>query len=483
MLRRDLDAYPRTTYFRLRGENMLAGVTHTSERVKICCAGIFLEICTLCVSEGVCVIMADMDNKTRAHDIVTRGNEGQVAESKLSSQMPVAGITLALVLAAAAFFSGVHIGTGTQLEARVNSIFTSSKAEEVTDLSQFWSVWKLLDDRFVSASTTDPVSEEDRINGAIEGLVQSYNDPYTVYLPPDDSAIFEGDIAGNFSGVGMEVGMREGVITVIAPLPNTPAEKSGVRAGDAIVRIDGASTEGMSIDEAVKRIRGEKGTDVVFTIYRDGQEEFQEITVTRDTIDIPTVETEIRDDVFIVRLFNFSAVSESKFEEALRSYVRSGKRKLVLDLRGNPGGYLQSAVNIASYFLPTGKVVVRENFGEGKAEHAYRSVGRLLGASAPDGFVVLVDGGSASASEILAGALKEHAVATVMGMQTFGKGSVQELVSLPGNASLKVTVARWLTPDGHSISTGGLAPDIEVQYSDEDGKDSQLEAAIEYLNR
>ena len=206
----------------------------------------------------------------------------------------------------------------------------------------------------------------------------------------------------------------------------------------------------------------------------------------RDTIDIPTIRTESRDGVFIIQLFNFSAVAEAKVQEALREFIDSGDRKLIFDVRGNPGGFLQSAVAISSHFLPTGKVVVRENFGDGSEERLYRSTGRTLGASAPEEMVVLIDGGSASASEILAGALKEHGVATLVGTQTFGKGSVQELVDLRDDSSLKVTIARWFTPNGTSISVEGLAPDIEVEVTPEDrenGVDPQLEAAVEFLNR
>lgn len=305
-------------------------------------------------------------------------------------------------------------------------------------------------------------------------------------MPPQQAELFEQDISGNFSGVGMEVGMREGLITIIAPLPETPAEKAGILAGDVIVKIDGESTEKMNVDEAVRRIRGEKGTEVVLTILRKDSEEFIDIPIIRDTISIPTSKTEERGDVFIVALYSFNALAEQDIQNALRKFVQSGKKKLILDLRGNPGGYLQSAVGIASYFLPVGEVVVRESFGEGQEETIYRSSGKTLGNFAPEKMVVLVDGGSASASEILAGALKEHHAATIIGEQTFGKGSVQELVNLKNGSSLKVTIARWLTPDGTSISNGGLAPNIEVKRTAEDridGKDPQLDAAIEFLNK
>jgi carboxyl-terminal processing protease len=380
----------------------------------------------------------------------------------------------------------MQVGGGSNMQANLGALLGgSSRPQRDVDLSEFWQVWNLLDEKFVSSTTTESISGEDKIYGAIQGLVEAYGDPYTVFLPPEDASKFEEDISGNFSGVGMEVGVRDGVISVIAPLPNTPAERGGVLAGDMIIRIDGNSTEGMSIDEAVSLIRGDEGTEVKLTILREGSEEFQEITLVRETITIPTIETEMRDGAFIIRLYSFNALAEAEMQRALREYIQSGTTKLVLDLRGNPGGYLQGAVSIASYFLPTGKVVVRENYGEGKEEDLYRSTGKTLRNFAPTKMAILVDGGSASASEILAGALQEHGVAKLIGMQTFGKGSVQELVRLGDGSSLKVTIARWLTPNGVSISEGGLTPDIVVERTPEqvtEGEDPQLEAALDHVN-
>lgn len=406
---------------------------------------------------------------------------GDVGRGKQS----LLGIGLAVLLSTATFFSGLHIGTDTKLEANIFSFFSrQTQADDSVDMSEFWRVWHLLDEKFVTSSSTAELTDEEKIEGAITGLVKSYGDPYTIYLPPVEAAAFEEDISGNFSGVGMEVGIREDVLTVIAPLPESPAERSGILAGDMILRIDDASTEDMSVDEAVRRIRGEKGTEVHLTIFREGEEEYRDLTIVRDTITIPTSKTEERGDVFIVTLYSFNAISEAEMQQSLRKFIRSGKEKLVLDLRGNPGGYLESAVSIASYFLPLGKTVVRESFGDGTPEEVYRSMGREIRTFTKDNFVVLVDEGSASASEILAGALKEHGVATIIGTQTFGKGSVQELVELDRGSSLKVTVARWLTPEGTSISDGGLAPDIVVERTAEDRtaeKDPQLEEALKFL--
>lgn len=404
-----------------------------------------------------------------------------------SYQRTTVHITFAVIFAAVTFFSGLHIGSGLTGNLSVNSFFPGHKteaSESVRDLQIFWEVWELLNTKFVNSTTTDDVSDEDLIHGAIAGMVRAYGDPYTVYLPPEEASMFEDDISGNFSGVGMEVGMRDSLLTIIAPLPDSPAFRAGLRAGDSIIRIDDVSTESMSVDEAVKRIRGEAGTTVTFSIFREGDSEFRTVEVVRDTITIPITKIEEYGDVFVLKLYSFNALSEVETQKALRQFVKSKKSKLVLDLRGNPGGYLQSAVAIGSFFLPIGKTVVRENFGDNENETVYRSSGKTFRTFTPENFVVLVDGGSASASEILAGALKEHGVATIIGSQTFGKGSVQELIRLDNNASLKVTIARWLTPLGLSISENGLTPDIVVDITEDDRaneRDPQLDRAREFL--
>lgn len=414
-------------------------------------------------------------------------------ENKNSNERPgnhLLGVGLAVVLACAAFFSGVQIGAGSfggaRLEAGLFTLFDEKPASiDEADLSEFWRVWELLEEKYVAASSTDAVTIEERIEGAIKGLVGSYDDPYTVFLPPSEANMFEEDISGNFGGVGMEVGIRNDLVTVIAPLPDTPAAEAGILPKDVIVEIDGTTTEDMSIDEAVRLIRGEAGTQVMLKIFREGEPEFMDITITRADITVPTVKTKQEGDVFVIALYSFNALAESKMQEALKAYKQSNARKLVLDLRGNPGGYLQSAVSIGSYFIPSGKTIVRESFGDGLSEELYRSQGKLLGDFNPDNMIVLVDGGSASASEILAGALQEHGVAKLLGEQTFGKGSVQELVNLFTGSSLKVTVARWFTPNGVSISENGLEPDYVVPRTPQqiiEDIDPQLEAAIQYLH-
>jgi len=418
-------------------------------------------------------------------------NEGGKKFKIPTWQLPVLKFISSGLIVVLIFLSGIYIGMTDSFFGKtlhLSSYLPMTKAAETKDrvsLDEFWNVWNLLDEKFVSASSSAPISDEEKVRGAIAGLVKAFGDPYTMYFPPSESERFQEDISGNFSGVGMEVGIRHDLITVIAPLPETPAEKAGIISGDVIVSIDGESTENMSVDEAVRRIRGDKGTVVKLSIYRDGETKFREINITRDTIDIPTVKTETVDDVFVISLYSFNAVSDTKMEEAMNQFVASKKNKLVLDLRGNPGGFMQSAVDIASFYLPTGKIVVRERAHEGGEDKVFRTRSRQAGEFTKENLVVLVDNGSASASEILAGALHDHGVATIIGIPTFGKGSVQELIDLNNNDSVKITIARWFTPNGVSISNGGLMPDIIIKRSFEDreaGKDPQKDAALRFLH-
>lgn len=355
------------------------------------------------------------------------------------------------------------------------------------DFAAFWKAWNAINEKYVPASTTaEKVDDQTKVWGAIQGLAASLGDPYTVFFPPREAEIFQSDIRGNFEGVGMEVVAQQGALTVISPIKGSPAERAGILAGDRIVKIDGKETADLSTDEAVQLIRGPKGTEVTFTIFRTGRKTALEVKVTRDVINIPTINTQsLGNGIFKIDLYSFSATSPNLFRSALREFIESGNDKLILDLRGNPGGYLEAAIDMASWFLAPGKVVVREDFGGTKEEKVYRSRGYDI-FNENLKFVILVDGGSASASEILAGALSEHGKATLVGSKTFGKGSVQELVDITSNTALKVTVARWLTPNGVSISEKGVIPEIQVartQADIETGRDPQLDAAIEFLTK
>lgn len=415
------------------------------------------------------------------------GTERTKSESAITKQ--ILGLLMVALLAGGTFVAGAKVANSQILSGQEASLLSwlfgrSEAPVDEADLGEFWRVWRLMDEKFANASSSDLVTTDERIQGAIQGMVSAFGDPYTVYLPPTESEIFNDDISGNFSGVGMEIGIRNKLLTIISPLPGTPAEEAGLLTGDVIVQIDEQTTENMSVEEAVRRIRGERGTEVVLSIFREGETEFLEITVTRDTINIPTVSTEQIDNTFVIKLYSFNAIAEDRVDEALREFSNSGAENLILDLRGNPGGYLQGAVEIAGNFLPAGKVVVREQLATGE-EKIFRSRGQSDREYTPENFVVLVNQGSASASEILAGALKDHNAATVVGENTFGKGSVQELVPLTNGSSLKVTVARWLTPNGTTISEEGLSPDIQIELTVEDrenDRDPQQDAAVRFLN-
>lgn len=385
-------------------------------------------------------------------------------------------VALVIGLIAISFVAGLYVGDINREEVKdVNSPVIEGEVEAV-DLELFWEVWNLLDEKYVSskATTTDMISKEDRLYGAISGLTDSYGDPYTVFFPPKEAEFFEESVNGNFEGVGMEVGMEEGTLIVVAPLKNSPAENAGIEAGDRILEVDGKSVNGFSVEEVVNIIRGEKGTIVTLTVRRDGISESFEVPITRDNIIIPAIDTELTDQgVFVIHLYNFSAQSTLEFREALREFIKSRTDKLVIDLRGNPGGYLQAAIDMASWFLPEGAPVVVEEFGGDEPDQVHRSKGYNIFNDKLK-LAILINKGSASASEILAGALSEERGAVLIGSNTFGKGSVQELVSLDNGTSLKVTIARWFTPNGKSISEGGLSPD----YSIEEG---ELEKATEVL--
>jgi carboxyl-terminal processing protease len=391
-----------------------------------------------------------------------------------------------VVLLGGSFYTGLRVGEKRVKTVEIPSVLNKDSVIPVdsVDFSPFWKVWGIINDKFVPTVNTSTTTDQQRVWGAIEGLANSLKDPYTVFLPPVKNEIFQGDVRGNFQGVGMEVGLTEGVLTVIAPLKDTPAYKAGLKPGDKIVKIDGKSTLNLSTEESVSLIRGEKGTTVVFSIVRNGAKESFDIPVVRDVINIPTINTTLRPDgIFVIELYSFSADSPELFRKALREFVESKTDKLLLDLRGNPGGYLEAAIDMASWFLPPGKIVVREDFGKKQEQTIYRSRGYDIFNDKLK-FVILVDGGSASASEILAGALKEQHVAKLVGDKTFGKGSVQELVSITSDTSFKVTIARWLTPDGTSISVSGIMPAIQIKNKKENlekGVDDQKNKAIETL--
>lgn len=348
------------------------------------------------------------------------------------------------------------------------------------DFKQFWDVWELVKSRNVDQKATDV----DLFYGALEGMVGALGDPYSVYFDPEFAEQFAADLAGTFEGIGAEIGIKQDQLMVIAPLDGTPASKAGLRSGDHIVAIDGEDTYGMTIEEAVRRIRGEKGTTVTLLIWRAGAEEATDHVITRETIVVESVtwHVEERDGkrFGVIEMNQFNETTEPRFQTAVQELLLEGLDGLVLDLRNNPGGFLDTAVKVAGEWVQQ-DLIVAEKFSDGTVRN-YLSEGTARFGEIPT--VVLVNGGSASASEIVAGALQDHGKADIIGTQTYGKGSVQDYMEFDDGSALKLTIALWFTPLGRSIAEEGISPDEIVEYATEDfenDRDPQLDRAFEVL--
>ncbi len=402
-------------------------------------------------------------------------------EQKITAQFLTKKFLLTLVVAVL-MVGSFFVGSITQAEKTYSQ--TTGLATS-TDFNLFWKVWSTLDSKFSPAKNASSTLDKDKVYGSIKGLVDSYGDPYTQFFAPKEAKTLAQDLSGQFTGVGMIVDVAaDKSLVVTSPIKGSPAELAGIRTGDKILFIDDVDVSTLNQNQAVEKIRGPVGTPVTITLMHAGQTTFYKVTVIRKVIDFPVIETEqLQNGIFEIKFYEFTDNSAKLFQNALREFVKSGNNKLIIDLRGNPGGYLDAAVDIGSWFLPQGKIIVKEDFGSKADPIYYRSKGYNLFTDKLK-IVILVDKGSASASEILAGALREHGVAQLVGVTTFGKGSVQELINFNDGATLKVTVAHWFTPLGVSISKQGLTPDYEVKFTDEDIKlkrDAQLEKAKEVL--
>ena len=371
---------------------------------------------------------------------------------------------------------GFGVGVSYQKKKAEGSIATP--ATEV-NFGLFWDAWNVVQDKYVDKSK---LNTQTMVYGAIDGMVNSLGDPYTVFFSPKDSAAFADEIKGAFGGVGIEIGLKDQVLTVIAPIKDSPAERAGMLAGDKILKIDDKSTNGLGVSEAVALIRGPRGTTVTLTISQEGQKEEKVIKLVRATIKIPAVTWKLQDNsIAVLQIFTFNQNADSEFKKAAEEISKSKADRIILDLRNNPGGLLDSAVNIAGFFQENQKLVVTERYGDGKEDPFYSSGNPIL-KKYP--LVILLNKGSASASEILAGALHDNRHVLIVGETSFGKGSVQEINGLTGGSSLKVTIAKWYTPSGLSIDQNGIKPDIEVKLTDEDikaKKDPQLDRAIQII--
>ena len=385
----------------------------------------------------------------------------------------------------AVFFASLGFWIGVEKERKNQPVVfeaVDQKKEEAegVDFSLFWKVWDTLREKYVDSSQLD---SKKLFYGSIKGMMQATGDPYTAFLDPEENKEFNEDITGRFEGIGAELGIKNKILTVIAPLEDSPAEKSGLRAGDRIIKINGETAAEISIDEAVDKIRGPKGTKVKLTVFRNGDAEAREIEITREIINVKSVKFELKEDnIAYFKIIKFGEETDKEFSLAVKRALSQGAKKVILDMRNNPGGYLDAAVNMAGKMIPKGNIVVIEENSRGKRKEIYAKGGDVLSRMET---VVLINMGSASASEILAGALRENRDnVTVVGETSYGKGSVQEFINLPQGTAAKITVSKWLTPKGEQINEKGIKPDIEVKMSYEDfenDRDPQLEKALEIL--
>lgn len=393
------------------------------------------------------------------------------------------------VIAVLIFVAGVILGRSVDGSSGISGIldgssFDSSSVSADVDFDLYWTVWQTVAGRFVDE---DVVNEDTMLYDSIKGMVSALGDPHTVYLDPDETEAFNSSSAGNyFSGIGAELGYEDGLMVVISPLKGSPAIDAGVRPGDVILAVDGeAFTADDTVFDAVAKIRGERGTKVVLTVLHKGDSTPVDITIVRDEITVPSMDVTINEDekVAVIEVSRFTdsslSVWQSNWDKAVDAVLESDAEGVIIDLRGNPGGYMDAAIYAAGEFLPEGSIVLQQEDRQGHVrDHTVLREGRLLDMEV----VVLVNGASASSSEILAGALQKNDRATVVGMDSFGKGTAQEIVEFADGSSLHVTVIKWLLPDGTWISEDNkIVPDKKVDLTDEDfkeGNDPQMDAAI-----
>ena len=387
-------------------------------------------------------------------------------------------------------FSGYKVGffAGKESILRLppSYLINTEKPIEIgggADFSVFWEAWRKLEMDFLKKEKID---YQEMIYGAIKGMVTSLGDPYTTFFTPKETEELEEELSGKYEGVGMEVGIRDKKVIVISPLEGTPAQEAGLKPGDKILKVNDTFTENLSLEEVVKIIRGPKDTEVTLLIQRESWTGPKEVILKRTVIKIPTLKWEIKEiddeEILLIKIYQFNKILPQEFRNASFEILGSQARKIILDLRNNPGGYLEVAQYIAGWFLEKGDVVVWQDFGEGKERKAYKAQGSSEFSKYP--LVVLINEGSASGAEILAGALRDVRNVKLIGEKSFGKGSVQEQIFFKDDSSLKVTLSQWLTPNGDSIDGKGLVPDIEVEITEEDweeNRDPQLKKALEII--
>jgi len=402
--------------------------------------------------------------------------------------LSVLGAIVCVAIIGGVYWAGYTQGSQDPKHIVVEGVLDPQLSKDGADFKPFWEAWSLIKEKFVSKEKTS--DNQALVYGAIRGMVDALGDPNTNFFTPQDAEDFSQEISGEFSGIGAEIGINtENQIVIIAPLKDTPAFRAGIQAGDRVLPIDEKDTNGFSVERAVELIRGQRGTIVHLLLLRKNEE--IEKNITRDVVVLPTIEVKHfdskgnekeRGDITYVRLYNFYEKAATQFQQAAAQAASQNTKGIILDLRGNPGGYLESAVYIAGWFIKGGEVVVREEFRNTSENRELVSKGPFVLKNIP--IVVMLDRGSASASEILAGALREKAGAIIMGEKSFGKGTVQELIPLLDDSMVKVTIAHWVTPNGSVIDKNGIQPDISLTSSTSSEnmeKDEWLEQAIREL--
>ena len=390
-------------------------------------------------------------------------------------------ITLTVaVLLASGFAVGFRFGKMVPETIVIKEISgTSAGQPSAINFGTFWQAWNTVNENYLNA---EKINAQDKVYGAISGLVGSLKDPYSIFFPPKENKKFQEDVQGNFGGIGAEIGIKKNQLVVVAPLKDTPAERAGLKAEDMILKINSTSTDGMTVDDAVKLIRGPENTDVTLMIMREEWEKPKDFKITRGKIIVPTLDLTMKDgNIAYIQLYTFNSNADYLFYQAATKALSGGARGIILDLRNNPGGYLEVAVDLGGWFLPKGTLIVKEESRNGNVE-VLKASGNAALVGLP--VVVLMNGGSASASEILAGALRDNNVAKLIGEKSFGKGTVQELIPLQDGSTIKLTIAHWVLPSGKILDNGGHGPDIEVKITDDDiknKKDPQLDKALEVI--
>lgn len=408
-------------------------------------------------------------------------------QSSISTRKWILGFLIVFLVIGGAYRLGYVSGSrGYTIDGKTFSVVNKGSTPTEVDYGLLWEAIKIVQTKYIDAGNLDP---QKILYGAISGAIAAAGDEYTQYFDPEAYSDFRTELQGSFSGIGAEIGEGEGGIVIIAPLEDSPAEKAGLRAKDLVVKINGESTAEMTAEQAANKIRGAEGTEVTLNIYREGQDGTIDVKVVRQKIEIKSVKLEYKDvngkRIAVIKLSRFGDDTEQLFNGIVADIQRNNPDGVVLDLRNDPGGYLETSVAVASQWLEKDKLIVKEDHSE-KDEIIYNSDGRNgLGKFKT---VVLINGGSASAAEILAGALKDNGIAQLIGEKSFGKGSVQELVPFGPNKDMavKVTIAKWITPGGKNLDKDGLEPDIKVELTEEDlknNRDPQLDRALQEVSK